>query len=216
MIINSIDEFNEQKVEQAIKNNEKIIFSNKTIVLASASNPRKEIMRDSNLQFVVIKNTLDEESVKCYIKAYEDAETYVKELSYKKAMTIAPLVENAVIIAADTIAYCDGEKLEKPKDRADAYRILTKLSGSTHHVLTGVCIVQDGNVDNFAVSSEITMKKIDDDKLEELLNNKNTYLYAGGYNIDDNINGYAIFRDEDFNNIKGLPIEEILPKINIK
>ena len=130
-------------------------------------------------------------------------------LDYEKAITIKPYLKNAIIISADTIAYCDGEKIGKPKDEADAYRILNKLSGSVHSVITGVCIINDDDIKNFTVTSKITMKEFPKDKIDELVKNEKTYLYAGGYCVDDNIEGYAIYEDKDFNNIKGLPIEEI-------
>ncbi|MBQ7668939.1 MAG: Maf-like protein [Clostridia bacterium] len=215
MIINDISSFDEKSVEEAVKNNEEIAFDKKVVVLASASKSRREIMEDAKIPFVVIKNTLDESRIKCDIKSLEDAKDYVKKLAYEKAMTVVPLVKNAVIISADTIAYCEGEKLGKPKDRLDAYRILNKLSNTTHDVITGVCIADGENIDNFTVTSKITIKEISKEKIEEMVNDKNTYLYAGGYNIDDNLEGLASFDDKDFNNIKGLPIEEIMPKINL-
>lgn len=209
MLIKDINVFDEEKAELAIANKEVIEFASKTIVLASASITRRRIMEEESIPFVVVKNTLDEEKIKCDITTSESAEEYVKLLAYEKAMTIKPYLKNAIIISADTIAYCDGEKIGKPKDEADAYRILNKLSGSVHSVITGVCIINDDDIKNFTVTSKITMKEFPKDKIDELVKNEKTYLYAGGYCVDDNIEGYAIYEDKDFNNIKGLPIEEI-------
>jgi len=213
MFISDINFFDEENVELAIANNEVIEFGKKIIVLASASITRKRIMEESNIPFVVIKNTLDEEKIKCDITTIESADEYVKLLAYEKAMTLNPFLKNAIIMSADTIAYCDGEKIGKPKDEADAYRILNKLSGSVHSVITGVCIINDNNIKNFTVTSKIQMKEFPKEKIDELVKQERTYLYAGGYCIDDNIDGYAIYDDKDFNNIKGLPIEEILKEI---
>ena len=209
MLIKDINVFDEEKAELAIANKEVIEFASKTIVLASASITRRRIMEEESIPFVVVKNTLDEEKIKCDITTSESAEEYVKLLAYEKAMTIKPYLKNAIIISADTIAYCDGEKIGKPKDEAGAYRILNKLSGSVHSVITGVCIINDDDIKNFTVTSKITMKEFPKDKIDELVKNEKTYLYAGGYCVDDNIEGYAIYEDKDFNNIKGLPIEEI-------
>ena len=210
MLVEDIKLFDENKAESAIKNKETIEFLNKTIVLASASIPRREIVENAGISFVVIKNTLDEEKIKCDITTSESAEEYVKLLAYEKAMTLKPYLKNAVIISADTIAYCDGEKIGKPKDEEDAYRILNKLSGSIHSVITGICIIDNEDIKNFTVTSKIQMKEFSKEKIDELVKDEHTYLYAGGYCIDDNIEGYAIYDDKDFNNIKGLPIEEIL------
>jgi len=209
MFVEDINLFDEQEAELAIRNQEIIEFSAKTVVLASASISRREIMESSGIKYVVIKNTLDEEKVKCDITTIESIEEYVKRLAYEKAMTLNPFLKNAVIISADTVAYCDGEIIGKPKDEEDAYRILNKLSGSVHSVITGVCIIDGEDVKNFTVISKIKMKEFPRQKIEELVKDEKTYLYAGGYCIDDNIEGYAIFDDKDFNNIKGLPIEEI-------
>jgi len=210
MVINDINLFDEQKAEIAIQNKEIIEFTEKAIVLASASITRKRIMKESGIPFVVIKNTLDEEKIKCDITTSESAEEYVKLLAYEKAMTLKPYLKNAVIISADTIAYCDGEKIGKPQDEEDAYRILNKLSGSVHSVITGICVIKDNDIKNFTVTSKIKMKEFPKEKIDELVKEERTYLYAGGYCIDDNIDGYAVFDEKDANNIKGLPIEKIL------
>ena len=176
MLIKDINVFDEEKAELAIANKEVIEFASKTIVLASASITRRRIMEEESIPFVVVKNTLDEEKIKCDITTSESAEEYVKLLAYEKAMTIKPYLKNAIIISADTIAYCDGEKIGKPKDEADAYRILNKLSGSVHSVITGVCIINDDDIKNFTVTSKITMKEFPKDKIDELVKNEKTYL----------------------------------------
>lgn len=213
MFVDDIKLFDENKAQLAIKNKEIIEFLNKIIVLASASISRREIVEAAGLDFVVIKNTLDEEKIKCEITTSESAEEYVKLLAYEKAMTLKPYIKNAIIISADTIAYCDGEKIGKPKDEKDAYRILNKLSGSVHSVMTGICIINNDDINNFTVTSKIQMKKFSKEKIDELVKNEKTYLYAGGYCIDDNIEGYAVYDEKDFNNIKGLPIEKIIELI---
>ena len=110
-------------------------------------------------------------------------------------------------------AFCDNEKLEKPVDKEDARRILTKISGSKHVAITGVCIIKEGVIDNFSETSFVEMDKFEDEKIEELVNNPNTYLYAGGYCIDDNIEGYAKVARADYNNVMGLPLETVALKI---
>ena len=217
MYITSVKDFKTEKSLEAIKNNEKIIFENKTIILASKSISRKRIMEQAGISFVVLPSTVDEEKVKnefSIINTEELAEKYVKKLSYEKAKTLEEHVENGIIIAADTIAFCDNEKLEKPVDKQDARRILSKISGSKHVAITGVCIINDGVVDNFHQTSLVEMDKFEEAKIEELINNPKTYEYAGGYCIDDNIAGYAHVAPEDMDNVIGLPIETILTKVN--
>lgn len=216
MYIKNIEEFDTEKALDAISNNEQITFENTTIVLASKSVSRQRIMEKAGIEFVVIPSVVDEEKVK---KCFKDINTevlakeYVKKLSYEKAKALEPYIKNGIIIAADTIAFCDNEKLEKPVDKDDARRILTKISGSKHIAITGVCIIKDGVIDNFEETSFVMMDKFEEEKIEELVNNPNTYLYAGGYCIDDNIKGYAHVAPEDMDNVIGLPLDKILTKL---
>jgi len=216
MYIKNIQEFNTEKSLQAIKNNEKIIFEKPTIILASKSVSRRRIMEQAGISFVVLPSIVDEEKVKeefPVIDTEELATKYVKKLAYEKAKALEDYVENGIIIAADTIAFCDNEKLEKPIDKEDARRILTKISNSKHLAITGVCIIKDGITDNFHETSLVEMDKFEEEKIEELINNPNTYLYAGGYCIDDNIQGYAHVAPADYSNVMGLPLQTITLKI---
>ena len=216
MYIKSIQEFNTESAIQTIKNKEIIIFENPTIILASKSISRKRIMEQAGISFVVLPSIVDEEKIKeefPVIDTEELAVKYVKKLACEKAKALEDYVENGIIIAADTIAFCDNEKLEKPVDKEDARRILTKISGSKHVAITGVCIIKEGVIDNFSETSFVEMDKFEDEKIEELVNNPNTYLYAGGYCIDDNIEGYAKVARADYNNVMGLPLETVALKI---
>ena len=90
---------------------------------------------------------------------------------------------------------------------------MTKISDSKHLAITGVCIIKDSVVDNFYEKSYVVMDKFEEEKIEELINDPNTYLYSGGYCIDDNIQGYAHVAENDIDNVMGLPLETILIKI---
>ena len=218
MLIKNIQDFNTEKALHAIQNNEKIIFSEPTIILASKSLSRKRIMQNAGISFVVLPSIVDEEMVKKEFPVIDTEELackYVKKLAYEKAKALEDYVENGIIIAADTIAFCDNEKLEKPVDKEDARRILTKISASKHLAITGVCIIKDGITDNFYEKSFVEMDKFEEEKIEELINNPNTYLYAGGYCIDDNIEGYAHVALPDYSNVMGLPLQTITLKLKI-
>ena len=197
-------------------NNEIIEFKEKTLVLASKSASRIKVLERAGLKFVAIPSLIDEEKLKTEfgeVKAEEVAANYVKRLSHEKAMWVYEHVKNAVVIGADTVAFYKDEILEKPKDEADARRIFTTLSNSIHTVLTGVCIVDDKKVDNFVKVSPIKMLDIPKELQDILVKDKLTYTYAGGYCIDGNLQGRAVFEKEDFNNILGIPIEDILVKL---
>ena len=206
---------NEEYMKKLI-NSEVINFDEKTLVLASKSASRIKIMERARFKFVAIPSLIDEEKLKKdlgEVKTEEDAANYVKRLSYEKATWLYNHVKNAVVIGADTVAFYNGEILEKPKDEADARRIFTTLSNSTHTVFTGVCIIDDKKVDNFVKVSPIKMLDIPKELQDILVKDKLTYTYAGGYCIEGNLEGRAVVEKEDFNNIMGLPIEDILIKL---
>ncbi len=213
------------------------------IILASASPRRKELLEQIGLEFEICPAKGEEIITKTI------PEEVVMELSKQKAEEIAAMVttynENhkdittptdIMIIGADTVVAYDGQILGKPKDREDAKRMLTLLSGNTHSVFTGVtiCLVdKDGRVGEmvFNEKTDVTMFPIAEDEMERYLNmldgiNKNegqisdqTDLKfewadkAGSYAIQGKS---AIFIEKingDYNNVVGLPITRIYQKL---
>lgn len=205
-----------RSIKEALENNEIIEFEEKTLVLASNSNTRFRIMKKAGLKFKVIPSLSDEEELK---KKFNEVDTeekaceYVKRLALSKAKWVKEHTKNTVVIAADTIAFCNSEILEKPKDEADARRIFSLISNSVHTVITGVCIIDDEKIDNFSKVSPIKMLEISKELQDILVKDKLTYTYAGGYCIDGNLEGRAIVDAKDFDNILGLPIDEIIEKL---
>jgi len=203
-------------IKEVLESDEIIEFEGKTLVLASNSSTRFRIMENMGLKFVVIPSLANEEELKKSfnkIDTKEKACEYVKLLALAKAKWVNEHTRNAVTIAADTVVFCEKEILEKPKDEADARRIFSLISNSVHDVITGVCIIDDQNIDNFAKASPIKMLEISKDLQDVLVKDKLTYTYAGGYCIDGNLEGKAIVNPKDFNNILGLPIEDIIIKL---
>lgn len=193
-----------------------IEFAKKTLVLASGSASRIKIMTNAGLDFVAIAGSADEERLKREfgkVNSEEKAKEYVMMLSREKARWLAEKTKNAVIIGADTIAFYKNEKLEKPKDEEDARRIFSTLSNSTHVAITGVCIIDGEKEDNFVEVSEVKMLTIPKEVQERLIKDKLTYTYAGGYCVDGNLGDRIVIKDEDFNNVMGLPIEIIIKKL---
>lgn len=205
-----------EQVKELLRNNKIIEFDEKTLVLASNSASRFKIMENAGLNFAAIPSLVDEEKLKNdfgKVKNREDAIEYVKLLSYEKALWLSRRLKNAIILAADTVAFYNDEVLEKPKDEKDARRIFSLLSDSIHFAITGVCMVDGDNIDNFVKISPVRMLEIPEDLQDILIKDKLTYTYAGGYCIDGNLGDKAIVSKEDFNNVMGLPIEEIIKKL---
>ena len=105
------------------------------LVLASKSPRRIEILKQMGFKFDVIPSLCREKSSKIRPAAR------VKELAVQKAFDVARKYPGAVVIGADTLVYCGGEIIGKPKNKADALRILRKLNGAWQRVYTGVCVM---------------------------------------------------------------------------
>lgn len=191
--------------------------NDKVLVLASNSASRAKIMSNFGLSFKTVISDAPEEELKekfGKVNTIDKACEYVLMLSRAKAHGARCDKEKSVIIGADTIAFYKDEKLEKPKDEADARRIFSMLSNTVHYCLTGVCIIVGEYEDNFCKISKVEMNEIPEEIQNELVKDKLTYTYAGGYCIDGNLRDKAKVLPEDFNNVLGLPIEDIIDKLS--
>lgn len=142
------------------------------------------------------------------------AEIYVQELALLKAAATAKKVlkkKNALIIAADTIVTLDGKILGKPVDEDDAFDILSGLSGRTHEVYTGYCImrVKDGFTVCNSVKTEVAFKELSDEKIRSYINTKEPMDKAGAYGIQGL--GSLLVKEirGDYFNVVGLPISAL-------
>jgi len=200
----------------ALKNGEVIEFPKKILILASASASRFKIMERANLEFIAIPSFVEEEVIKSRlkkVKTQEEAIYYVRTLAYEKAVWLKKHTKNAVILAADTVAFYKNEILEKPRDEKDARRIFNALSNSVHVAITGVCIIDDEKLIKFEKVSQVKMLSIPEELQDVLVKDRLTYTYAGGYCVDGNLGDKAIVAQSDFNNVMGLPIEDIVEKL---
>ena len=111
------------------------------IILASASPRRAELLRAAAIPFETDASDVDETR-----RPGELPDPYVRRLAEEKARAVAPKHPDRVVLAADTVVVVDGDVLGKPQDAADAVRMLALLSGRTHSVLTGVCVVKAGGL----------------------------------------------------------------------
>lgn len=173
------------------------------IVLASASPRRLELLSDFAQDVTVIPSDVDESKVKATC-----ARTLVKRLSRLKALSVASSadVEGKIVIGADTVVY-RGKIYGKPRNRADAIRILTELGGKKHYVFTGVTVVDVGRIRTFAVRSTVRFKKLTAEQIERYVDEHNPYDKAGAYAIQENVvvGSYK----GSYTNIVGLPMEKL-------
>lgn len=208
-----------ERVIKVLKNGGTIEFPKTELVLASNSVSRSKIMERAKLKFVSIPSLVEEDKLKVdfgKVDCIDKAKEYVLMLSRAKAKWLSLKVRNAVIIGADTIAFYEDKILEKPKDEADARRIFNLLSDTVHFCITGVCIIDGENEDNFYEISKVKMQDIPKEVQDKLVKDDLTYTYAGGYCIDGNLGDRIIVDKKDFNNVMGLPIETIIKKLDKK
>lgn len=177
------------------------------ITLASNSPRRKELLSGLNLDYKVkilpdidetYPDTLRGEDIPLYI-ARKKAEAYKSIMS-----------KNELIITADTIVYTDGEVLGKPKDEADARRMLHALSGRSHQVITGVCITTSRFQRSFASVTEVTFDTLTDEEVDFYISTYSPMDKAGAYGIQEWIGFIGVSKlNGSYFNVMGLPVQRL-------
>ena len=182
-----------------------------TIILGSASPRRKELLSDIGLEFS-IQTTDKEEDFPANLKEHKIAEF----LSKQKAKFLSKnLSDTDLLITADTIVSFKGELLNKPKDKKQAFNTLSRLSGNTHKVITGVCIKNHQKEIAFSAITLVTFKQITKKEINFYINNFNPFDKAGSYGIQEWIGQIGISKiDGSYSNVVGLPISELYQKLN--
>lgn len=183
------------------------------IILASGSPRRKELLELIGAEFTIITSKKEE-----VITGTDPAEV-VRELSKMKAEDVAENVKGpAVILGADTVVAYDGQILGKPKDKADAIRMITSFAGDDHYVYTGVCIIKkeaDGSVKNisFAEGTRVTVYPMTAQEIEAYVESGEPMDKAGAYAIQGLFAPYIKGIEGDYYNIVGFPIAGIYQRL---
>ena len=180
------------------------------IILGSASPRRKDLLSDIGIKFT-IKTTNKEEDFPEELKEQEIAEFLAKQKSYFLSKY---LKNNYLLITADTIVSFKGELLNKPKNKEEAFNTLSKLSGNTHKVITGVCIKNLGKEIIFSETTMVTFNNLTDKEINYYINNHNPFDKAGAYGIQDWIGKIGIQKIEgSYSNVVGLPTSELYEQL---
>ncbi|KAM3862294.1 putative bifunctional dTTP/UTP pyrophosphatase/methyltransferase protein [Diretmus argenteus] len=202
-------------------------LTGKLVVLASASPRRLEILTNVGLRFEVVpswfKETLDKRLFKApYEYAVETAKQ--KALEVAKRMPFKHLKTPDIVIGADTIVTVDGLILEKPVDKNDAYRMLSRLSGKEHSVFTAVAIVlchekEDEEIDcqviDFYEETKVKFADLSEDMLWEYINSGEPMDKAGGYGIQA-LGGMLVeYVHGDFLNVVGFPLNHFCKQLDL-
>jgi septum formation protein len=177
------------------------------LILASASVRRAEILRDAGFHFSVLSSAIDETPY-----AGENPQDLVQRLAVAKAELVAArAVGPAIIIAADTEATLDGHIFGKPRSSDDARRMLEKLSGHTHSVLTGVALIRlpDAERITFVETTLVHFAKLSEDEITRYLATGEPHDKAGGYAIQGRAGRYIPRIEGCYFNVVGLPLARL-------
>ena len=183
------------------------------IILASKSSVRKKILNKNNINPIVEPSNIDEEQIKkSLINENSTPQMISKNLAELKANKISSKKKNILVLGADSIIDLSGEIISKPSDRKEAFKILKKLNGKTHRLISSVCISMNGSmIWNYTDKASLTMKNMSDKELKLYLSkNTDDALYAYNvYQIEGE--GRTLFSkiEGDEDTIMGLPIKKI-------
>ena len=190
----------------------------KEIILASKSGVRKKILEENQIKCIVEPSNVDEDSIKdSLLKENATPEIISKNLAELKANKISQKKNDILVLGADSVIDLNGKIISKPANRKEALEILRNLNGQTHHLISSVCISQNGSmIWNYTDKASLTMKQMRESEIisylakisDEALYAYNVYQIEGeGRSLFSNIDG-----DED--TIMGLPVKKIKEYLN--
>jgi len=188
------------------------------IILASKSEVRKKILEKYKINCIVKPANIDEDNVKeSLLKEKATPEIISKNLAELKANKISQKMLGELVLGADSVIDLNGEIISKPEDRNEALQILQDLNGQTHHLISSVCISQNGSmIWNYTDKASLTMKQMSERELkvylakisDETLYAYNVYQIEGeGEHLFSKIEG-------DKDTIMGLPVKKIKEYLN--
>ena len=177
----------------------------KSLLLASNSPRRQQLMRDAGFEFTVKVKDTNEDFPKTMpaveVPAY---------LARKKAEAFRQELDNQIVLTADTIVVIDNEILNKPKDELEASQMLRKLSGRQHQVITGVCIMTQENTESFIDIATVFFRELTDLEIDYYIKTCRPFDKAGAYGVQDFIGMVGIPRMEgSYFTVMGLPVHKV-------
>jgi septum formation protein len=182
------------------------------LILASASPRRAELLKLLKVKFRILPGEAEEVAHE-HLSPLEVCQLN----AHRKARAVAKKIPDALVLAADTLVFLDGEILGKPCDLASARRMLTKLQGRTHQVVTGVCLMhlRAHRERIFAASTDVLFHPLDDKQIHDYLARIHPLDKAGAYAIQDS--GELIISEisGSYSNVVGLPVERLREELQL-
>jgi septum formation protein len=176
------------------------------MILASRSPRRQQLLQETGLKFDVI--------IKDYDETWPDGlngEEIARFVAHGKALSfINEISESDLVIAADTVVWCNNKVLGKPADYEDAVRILNEISGNTHEVITGVSLFSLNKEVNFSETTKVSFNTLTAEEISFYLDTFKPFDKAGAYGIQEWIGIIGCSRIEgSYFNVMGLPVERL-------
>lgn len=179
-------------------------LNTKTVILASQSARRQDLLSDLGITFKVITKPIEED-----FPSEMNPHLIAEFLANKKSSAFHPKAEE-IVITADTVVIHNNNVLNKPKNNEEAREMLSNLSSSTHEVVTGVCIHQENNHSSFSELTKVHFKALSKLEIDYYINNYNPIDKAGAYGIQDWIGKIGIKSiDGCYYNVMGLPLQTL-------
>ena len=181
------------------------------LILASASPRRAELLKLLRVKFRIIPSD-----------ATEVAHEHLTPLeicqlnAHRKARAVAKRIPDALVIGADTLVFLDNKILGKPRNRADARRMLARLQGRTHQVVTGVSLIQlrTHRERVFAISTDVLFHPLDAGQIRDYLSRINPLDKAGAYAIQESGERIVSEISGSYSNVVGLPVERLREELS--
>ena len=185
-------------------------FNKHRIILASGSPRRQQFLKELDVDFEIQLKDIEE-----IYPEHLQAEEITNFLAKLKASAfVADLKENDILITSDTIVWLNNKALGKPKDYDDAFEMLTEMSGTTHKVITSVCLKTTDKEIIFYEETLVTFTKLSSDEIKYYLNNYKPFDKAGSYGIQEWIGLVAIEKIEgSYANVVGLPTHRLYEEL---
>ncbi len=181
------------------------------LILASKSPRRKEILENLGVKFEIITCETDEHTNQ------RDGKKYAEEIAFRKGDAVRELLEgkgeftnDKIILSCDTVVVsADGEIMGKPKDRADAKRMILAFSGKPHFVISGIALITKEKTVVTSESTTVFFDTLDELDVEKYLDTDEAYDKAGAYAIQGYASLWINGINGDYFNVVGLPVKKL-------
>ncbi len=182
-------------------------------ILASKSKVREEILKNNGVHCKVMHSNIDEDPVKeSLLNEGASPEIISKNLAELKANKVSQKNYNVLVLGADSVIDLNGELISKPENRTEAFKILKKLNGNKHSLISSVCVSKNGSmIWNYTEKAFLTMKKFSDNDLRIYLDKiSDEALYSYNvYQIEGEGRKLFLKIEGDENTVMGLPVKKI-------